>query len=1091
MRPRLPVLALGAALVAALAPSAAHAADPTKIGFDGIAPNTYVTDQYLNSDGVQFGHPYKWGISDGPIGGPDHISNTCQGSSPYGIENGINGRSIGFQCGNEVSTTNVTAIHFTTFRKAVSFMMRSTTGSQGTVRIRTYVKGKVKADDRTVALPKNQNVPFSITRGSADITNVVLDAGGPAFSGPIILDDLVSPNEDKAPPAAFELGDPQAIEVAEGGTAKSTLPVVRYNGSSGPVSLSVSALPAGIAAVNAEPNPVTGTAPATLAVTAKPFANGKKSLTVTSANGPAGEFLGGPVKQDVDVITALQGENSQASVVSGCGAADAKPWVRVRGGYRGRVDVEVRKLSGPATLIDTRGSFQALGDGTYSFPVGISLAKGQGGPSVLEATFRPENATPVTAQVRVFDYHVVMGNASSSWGKIPEYLPIASGYKSIGFGNGGDRFTVEGRFPEGCSPEFRDGAGRKLDVISMDGGSDKVGKVTLKLPKDPVSGYISANVGAVQLDRTANKLELAGFRNSPAVRQANSGGGAGTTQFTWADFEQAFGKDDAENCWPFGCWRSGTAIKYWQKLQGDLAANPGNCFGFSSLALLFDRGLDKPSNYESGAKKGWDLVNFADTSATKKAIVRWQVAWQDEDYQDLTSRIIGNKTVAQFKQQIIDQLRSNDAAAIYITANNSAHAVVAYDIRDTPSGGFEILTYNPNTPYDTAEESNKGTLDNAISRSIITVTAGGTWSGAIWTAAGTPWTGNMMSIGVWDRLAPADADPDMDAELASVGATDGSSPRITSIRAGGSEALTADGTAKPGTGVSNHVKLDGGTGNLEYTLAPGKSYTLGVGGNAGRYTQTFLGKDVATTVSGVRTAGQTDAVTLTPGQAQVGLRSGGGSPATLDVVATKGKVTRTASVTVTGSKGTTDTVGFTKDRGTLTLAHTGAPGTVSVALGSSGEGVPAGATTAPIKLGAGQRLELKPGSWKSPAAGVALVVRDKGGKVVRRGRAALKASKVVAFGGPLAAKLGGGGKVTVTGKVAKPGLAPTLAVTVEALRGGKVVKKATVVKATKAGAFSVPVTVKGMPKGAKVRVTATLVDQGSGNATARRVASAR
>jgi hypothetical protein len=1091
MRSRVPLLALGAAITAALAPSAAHAAAPTQIGFEGIAPNTYVTDQYLNSDGVQFGPPSKWGITDGALGGPDYIANDCS-STPYGVANGINGRSIGFNCGTEVTTTSVTTVHFTTFRRGVSIVVRSPSGLHGEVRIRTFAKGKVKVDDRTFATPKGQNVPYSVTRANADITNVVVEGVGGGGSGPLLLDDVSAPVDDKPPAAAFELGSPPPLEVAEGGTGKSTLPIVRYNGSTGPVSLSFSSLPDGISAANAEPNPVTGTEPAKLSVSAKPFAGGRKTLSITSASGAAGEFVGGAVKQDVNVITALEGGNSQASLVEACGNGEAKPSVRVRGGYRGRVDVEIRKLSGPATLLDERAGFQALGDGDYSVPVGISLPKGQGGPSVLEVTFRPENASPVTAQVRVFDYHVVMGNASSPWGKIPEYTPVSAGYKSIGFGNGGDRFTVEGRFPTGCTPEFQDGAGRKLDVISVDGGADKVGKVTLKLPKDPVSGYISANFGGQRLDRTANRLELLGFRNGPAVRQANSGAGAGTTSFTWADFEQVVGKDDAENCWPFGCWRSETAIKYWKKLQGDLAANNGLCFGYSSQALRFDRGLDNPTTFEGGAKQGWNLFNFADSSALKKAIVRWQVAWQDEDYQRLTSRIIGSKTVAQFKSQVQDQLRANDAAAIYITANNSAHAVVAYDVRDTADGGFEILTYNPNQPYDSNEESNKGTLDNAVTRSIIKVTAAGTWSGGIW-SAGMPWTGPMTTIGVWDRLAPTDADPDMDAELASVGAVDGSTPRISSIRSGGDEALGTDGTAKPGTGVENHVVMDSGAGNLEYKLAAGKTYTLGITGGAGRYTQTFLGKGVATTVSGVRAAGQTDAVTLVPGQAEVGLRSGAGAatPATLDVVATKGKVTRSASVTVAGGRGATDSVAFTKDRGTLTLAHTGAPATVSVSLGSSGDGIPAGATTAPIKLGTGQRLELKPGSWKTPAAGVALVIRNNKGKVVRTGRAALKVSNAVKFGGKLAAKVGRGGKVTVTGLVAKPGTAPTLAITVEALKGGKVVKKATVLKTAKAGAFSIPVAVKGMPKGAKVRVTASLIDQGAGMATARRVVMAR
>ena len=114
-------------------------------------------------------------------------------------------------------------------------------------------------------------------------------------------------------------------------------------------------------------------------------------------------------------------------------------------------------------------------------------------------------------------------------------------------------------------------------------------------------------------------------------------------------------------------------------------------------------------------------------------------------------------------------------------------------------------------------------------------------------------------------------------------------------------------------------------------------------------------------------------------------------------------------------------------------------------------------------------LALKPGTWANPTARVGFTVRDGKGNVKRSGRARLQAAKTVAFGGRLTAKLGRGCKVTVAGRIAKAGAAPLLAVTAEALRGGKVVKKATVLKrAAKAGAFSVPVVVKGMPKGAKV-----------------------
>jgi hypothetical protein len=1091
---RTPSRTLLLALVgAALIPSAAHAAAPTKIGFDGIAANTYVTDQYLASDGVEFGHPSKYGITDGPLGGPDYIPDNCSGAV-YGVDPGINGRSVAFNCGNETSTTNVTTIHFTTFRRGASFVLRSPTGSHGSVRIRTYVKGKIKADDRTLATPRGQNVNYSISRSTADITNIVIVSGGSGGIGPILLDDVSAPVDDVPPPAAFELGDPKPLEVAEGGTAKSTLPVVRYNGSTGPIGLSVSPLPAGIAAVNAEPNPVTGNQPAQLAVTARPRAIGKSTLTVTSANGPAGEFLGGPVKQEINAVTALEPQNTQAGVVEQCGTGEAQPGVRIRGGYRGRVDVKVEKESGPVTVINPESSFQALGNGGQQASVDLQLKKGEGGQSVLKVTFTPENATPVVGYVRVFDYHVSLGNVKSSWGKVPETVP---GPRGTGFGNGGDRVVVEGRFPGGCMPRFEDGVGRRMDIIDIqEGGPDTLGKVTLKLPKDPVSGWITAK-GAedVVLSRSIPGLELTGFRNGPGLRNANSGGGAGHSFWTWDAFRRTFGDDDAEICYAVGCGRDPIAVQFWKKYRGDLQDNKGVCFGYSTVARLIDK-FGEPWGYEKSARRGWDIQNFMDGQPIKEDVVRWQMSQKDPDWKDYREDNTGFASDQALRDRIVDQLRNQDAVTVRVKNGDDGHAMVAYDLRDLPGGGFEILTYNPNYPYTTAEQTDVNALNAAVANSAIKV-IGGRWTGAIQNADGTWWTGGLNTIGVLDRLPPGDADLPGNLSLAGLASalddasSGGAKPRIASITAGGTDALRPDGTAKPGTGVEEQITDGGGEGSVEYALTPGRTYELGVTGGAGGYMQSLLSRDVATTVT---TRGRNgDRVLLTPGQAQIGLKgTGAASAATFDLAARKGKVTRTAAAVLTAGRGTADTIAFTRDRNAVTVAHTGAPTTVAVTLGSIGQGVPGGVSVAPIKVGGGERLELKPGSWTNPAAGVGFTVRDGKGKVKRRGRARLQAAKTVAFGGGLTAKLGRGGTVTVAGRIAKAGAAPLLAVTAEAVRGGKVVKKATVLKrAARAGAFSVPVVLKGMPKGAKVRVNVSLVDQGGAMATARKTTTAR
>src|SRR5262249_25473320 len=132
-------------------------------------------------------------------------------------------------------------------------------------------------------------------------------------------------------------------------------------------------------------------------------------------------------------------------------------------------------------------------------------------------------------------------------------------------------------------------------------------------------------------------------------------------------------------------------------------------------------------------------------------------------------------------------------------------------------------------------------------------------------------------------------------------------------------------------------------------------------------------------------------------------------------------------------------------------------------------------------------------AWSGLAAGAAYTLRDGHGRVLRRGRVALRASTKVRFASRLSAKLRGR-RVVVRGSIAKPGSAPLLIVTAQAGQGGRVVATASAerrgAKAVRRGRFSVPVTLRRLPAGATVRVSATLIDEGAGLATARAAGTA-
>ena len=153
---------------------------------------------------------------------------------------------------------------------------------------------------------------------------VVFGALDPSDSGTVLIDDLVSPLDDVPPPAKWSLAlSTPSIEIVEGATATASVSVRRFNGSSGPVSLSVPDLPPGITATLIEPNPATGRDPVQLRVTAARPMTGPRQITVNASGG--GSAGTGIVTQGVQTVTGLpavqiaSGGRFTRTVVSGCG----------------------------------------------------------------------------------------------------------------------------------------------------------------------------------------------------------------------------------------------------------------------------------------------------------------------------------------------------------------------------------------------------------------------------------------------------------------------------------------------------------------------------------------------------------------------------------------------------------------------------------------------------------------------------------------------------------------------------------------------------------------------------------------------------
>jgi hypothetical protein len=1076
---------LGVGLALALATAApAVAAPDTVVDFEGIPANTLISEQYAGV-GVLFGHAVSFGLP-----APEY---SCR---PYGSANGIAGTSATIACGTgpaEFPTRFFgTAMEFGTERRAVSFRLSSRVAFQGaplTADVRAYGIGGTLKEHKNVSLPAGANVTVSFSRPTSDIAAIVISGSlEPQNSGPVLLDDIVATLDDVPPPPKFTLAlATPSIEVVEGATGEATVSVRRFNGSTGPVTLGVGALPTGISATQFDPNPTTGRNDVAMRITAaRPFV-GQRQLTVSATGGgPAGTGVVTDLVQTVTGIPAVYfatGGRTAVRLVPGCGPQTVDDSFNVRGGFTGTVTVSIPNATGGLTAAVPAPFVSVGGDGVHPFGLALDPGAGSGGEFTVRA--RPTTGTPAELVVPWIADRVSVFRVSPS----PVALPVVTGRTTV---------TVLGNFPSRCPVTFADGTGLQWPVRSRDSteiDGRYYDRVTLDIPARGVAGplRVLSPTGA-ELART-ERIDLTEYRNTFALSQANAGPGARANDYTWADFERTFGTDDTDACFVF-CVRDPIAADYYDQFRAAVQSGGGLCLGWATMSMRF-RGFNgisqRPSEYQAGATRAFQIQPLTDGTAVKRDVVRWQVAQNDKNYAAARTAALA-RSAADERTLARELIGRHGAAMISIRQGGSGHAVVANGIQDTAAGGVQLSIYDPNTPYTSGEETSQAVRNAAMTQSTITIDAAGNWSGS-----SLNWSGGNGTLGVVSMLPPTDADLPSTFSLASLIGADtaaagsGAPGVVTDISSGGRSLLGPGGEPGTGTGVTLQP-VESGAGALpEYVLAPGRGYELTVRGTRrGRYAHGLIGRGANARVTGAATSpGQEDRLTLRPGEAQLEFRTGATSaPVTYELAEEAGKGTRTATVAMTARRGGTDAAEL--GGGTLRLEHDGPPTTATVTLGSVGTALPSAATTAPLRVGRGERIEVRPRAWTDLGRGARMTVRNAKGRVLRRTNVRMRTTTKVALAGVAARRKGT--RVTVTGRVAKRGSAPVLAAVVEVVRRGRVVRRRTVTRrggAVRAARFSLPVTIGKVPRGASVRARVVLLDEAAGLASVRRTVRAR
>ena len=1062
-------LLCAALLVAAALPSAARAAN-TEITFDSLPAGTVVTDQYA-AEGVRFGPPGAFGLPAPPVQCPSIVR-----------DEGIHGRSLDFSCtdGETHEGTN-TAMEFEDPRKQVNYTLRNNdyTGSR-TVTITEYKINHEVILQTTAQLPAKAAVPISFAaRPNADIAYVsIVENENPTNGLGVFVDDISAPIEGVRT-AAFTLALTQpTAEIVEAGVGSVPVSVRRFGGSTGGVTFSAGPLPPGVTGVQFEPNPVSGRDPSTMTISLghNVHTDLQVPIQITSTGAP-GVGTGATTTGVITVhpVPALSinaaGPTGAKTIVPGCTGGDPT-YFSVRGGLSGTVGITARVVSdGPVLPSPDPLNINIHGDGAYPFEFPFRSIYPEGDPRATGSTVVRYTLNPG------------FGDTAIEGDQTIRSLPIKVADITRSFPDFSTGIIVRGTLPyTACHFKFVDELGQEYPITSS---SVEDGQDVLSLR--PPAGFAAVSAenglrilapdGKTVLARTP-PISVSSFRNTYAVRQVNGGSGAGSTMFPWDDFVRTFGDDEAYTCF-IACVKDPIAVDQWEKWLEKVKENNGLCFGYAVTALRFhgyNETLIKASAYQPGAANAYAIKDFADGSAIKRDIVRWHYSQFDKPLREATQRPFAGaasmaQRVVQWKERVHALVSRYGGALTIFFQGTEGHAVVTTRVTDNPDGGFTLFLYDPNAPYTLGEQTNTGVRATALSSSTIVVKGDGTWSGS-----SLGWKGNLTSLMFADNwptgLAHLPHELSLDSWLEA---------SVTSVKVNGKETLKPNGVPVDGAPVAIQNDWSGGKGSdYYYSFDKGHSYDVELKqeGSGASFSDIGLGSSVVLDTPAAK-PGQVDHVTVTPGQPELTYEPGANTGnVTLHVVdAGDAKVRHTADVTLDSSGGKPDQVKLAGNA--LTVDHAGAPTKVTIALGSLGSGLPEGGKLTAIRLGKGQKLELKP-KWGSLGSGVPYVVRDAKGKIVRKGIARLRPNHALKLGG-LSVKRKGK-KAIVSGRVAKGGKTPLLVVSAEALTaGGKVsARKSASLEGRRVRKFKLPVKLPKVPHGGKLRVTATLLDQEAG-----------
>lgn len=755
----------------------------------------------------------------------------------------------------------------------------------------------------------------------------------PSIVSPVGIDDLrfITPvaNPD------FSLTTPaQFVNVGPGGSNTASILIGRLNGSTGSIQFSASGLPAGVSASFA-PNPAGAdstilTLSAAPGTPVTPYEGVPITITGTPLDGSAGTAarsvsLNLVIRKNFTVSVDL------ATKVMALGAVVPVKLTRLLE-YTQTVWLQASGLPSGMTATFTPPTIE---EADYnSTAIAISQLRLTADPYGPLTPFTLTITATAGSEIDQTSFYVTripgfVDSITPSWTYAPQSLK--TGTLVVLKGDG---------FLPGSTVQF----GSSGDLAGAIYVSPDYTELNVLVPRLASSGNLTIRTPNGRQFSSTIPVTVNSYRSQNGYSFHNPTAGG----VSWGDCEDLFGYDQMH--WLF----IPSPLAWIFQEIADAALDDGQCYGVSRTSQMFLQGNASVYNYPTSGPTVWDLTGPGGPSSSLYHFIHVQHTAQisaegiARTKNEWWNHMTGNGE-AHVKNDILTALAAGDHPLVSMLNGASGHTVVAYDLTDDPLDptGYYIWTYDPNRPYETAEESNYALHAQRELNGRIHVTGGRWYRIRDDSANPTVWSGKMQTL-VVTRYGDVPYEPTMPASIAGIW-----------------EMITGDAVAEQIADSAGHFLFNpDGTMNddpdtllpdsLVYGLVdePGFQPLLLLGGDActrtirgtgnGVYSELLLGEGLGVRLTDVPIVeGLADQIEFDPGAGRYAFRTESHSkPYDVEFIASvgvpgsaeAGGATAERSVKIHGVSfaGGQETFSFSADREQFTYVHHG--GTTSVQL---------------------------------------------------------------------------------------------------------------------------------------------------------------